>query len=1090
MVTFSQIMGEEKSPIKSDSIFSQIMGIQQEEDIDTSKIKEEDLSIPEEIFRTAMGAVRDVSQGTLDLSRFIESKTFEKLPANFQGGIVVDEDGARFAWGEEYLQARKKRESEGKRSIELPRVEEPTYWGGSVIRDIGGFAIPITRVNKALTLAGVAPKTMAGKIAKGTATGVVAEQMAFSPYESRLSTLATEYGPEFIKPVAEFLQADPEDTEAQARLKMALEGAGLGAFFETVISAGAKAAGRFVPKKQEPTGFKKYVQKEQDIIAEAQVQASARREVDDLIGGIERDVDIATRSGAETSDNIFQRAANRAIEFVGNKFFPWYGPLKNLPGKKRYLMLRYRTLGRLGEVEKFAKNIFKTFGRATETDKQAAFKYLTSRDKKEIIEGFNAIKSSDVKRQAKNLKKDFSRVGRELVDKGILDPQAFKANEYSYLPRIYLRHLDTTKPFDYAKARKLLTDKERKILGEITDPAFLGYSGINRELRDLTTLELFSAIAKDSDWAFQPSLMSFGRYKNVTPFYLKQEADWIKKYHKGDAELIKEADDMIKAADEHIDINNLQGKKIGDYKKLPDTLKYGNLRGMFVRKEIYDDLVGTYNMLEDESFAAKLLGPEGWATKGTKIWKMSKVALNPPTQIRNFISNMVLLNLSGVPMTRVFPRVIEAWTDIVKGGPYSQIARKWGVNNTTFARHEMIEINRALLKARAAKGNWFDKAKSIGSIIPEGATWSYQFMEVLGKTAKLIDEMKQGVNEANAAMSAQKTLFDYSLVPKSVRYLRNAPIGVPFMTFYYKVLPNLLETMIKRPSKMLPYIMIPTAMHTYIAKNYDVDYSDVEKLKESLPEWLRRRNNALIMPVKDKHGRWQPMDYSFFLPWGMYQQLVTDTTDAQLRDALSTSGVLGGPVPQMITAIQSNIDPFTQKEIVKSEDPPERQVADMFNYLWRMSAPTWVTDIGFAGKLLQKIRGEVDIYGDPRLSETQTALRLVGVNLYPVDPKKSRATNLRMMKREIDETKTRAKQIIKDRNLTEEEREKLKKQYKDRIDARIKQFYEYKKGSEVPSQLLEEQPDLLMEFFKGKKNIKQNNIIKEKSVFEEIMGVQ
>ena len=29
-----------------------------------------------------------------------------------------------------------------------------------------------------------------------------------------------------------------------------------------------------------------------------------------------------------------------------------------------------------------------------------------------------------------------------------------------------------------------------------------------------------------------------------------------------------------------------------------------------------------------------------------------------------------------------------------------------------------------------------------------------------------------------------------------------------------------------------------------------------------------------------------------------------------------------------------------------------------------------------------------------------------------------------------------------------------------------------------------------MEFFKGKKNIKQNNIIKEKSVFEEIMGVQ
>ena len=94
------------------------------------------------------------------------------------------------------------------------------------------------------------------------------------------------------------------------------------------------------------------------------------------------------------------------------------------------------------------------------------------------------------------------------------------------------------------------------------------------------------------------------------------------------------------------------------------------------------------------------------------------------------------------------------------------------------------------------------------------------------------------------------------------------------------------------------------------------------------------------------------------------------------------------------------------------------------------------------------------------------------------------------MKREIDEMKRRVKYLLRDRNLKEEEREKLKKQYKDRIANRINQYKEYKQGSEVPLKLLEDQPDLLMEFFKGKKNIKQNNIIKEKSVFEEIMGVQ
>ena len=144
-----------------------------------------------------------------------------------------------------------------------------------------------------------------------------------------------------------------------------------------------------------------------------------------------------------------------------------------------------------------------------------------------------------------------------------------------------------------------------------------------------------------------------------------------------------------------------------------------------------------------------------------------------------------------------------------------------------------------------------------------------------------------------------------------------------------------------------------------------------------------------------------------------------------------------------------------------------------------MSAPTWVTDIGFAGKLLQKIRGEVDIYGDPRLSGTQTALRLFGVNLYPVDPKKSRSTNLRFMKREIDEMKRRVTYLLRDRNLKEEEREKLKKQYKDRITNRINQYKEYKQGSEVPLKLLEDQPDLLMEFFKGKEGTipKQRNTL-------------
>lgn len=67
-----------------------------------------------------------------------------------------------------------------------------------------------------------------------TAQGIIGEQIAFDPYEARLSDLVQDF-PSLQNPITEYLQSDPEDTEAEARFKMAvealgLEGAGMGLF--------------------------------------------------------------------------------------------------------------------------------------------------------------------------------------------------------------------------------------------------------------------------------------------------------------------------------------------------------------------------------------------------------------------------------------------------------------------------------------------------------------------------------------------------------------------------------------------------------------------------------------------------------------------------------------------------------------------------------------------------------------------------------------------------------------------------------------------------------------------------------------------
>ena len=130
-------------------------------------------------------------------------------------------------------------------------IPEPTYFGGSFSRDIAGFSIPFLGFSKLATTANVVTKikpakTLIGKITqnvvKGAAVGSVAEQFAFSPYETRISNLIESF-PTLANPITEYLAANDADSEEQARLKMLFEGGLIGipfdAFF-TFLARGKK----------------------------------------------------------------------------------------------------------------------------------------------------------------------------------------------------------------------------------------------------------------------------------------------------------------------------------------------------------------------------------------------------------------------------------------------------------------------------------------------------------------------------------------------------------------------------------------------------------------------------------------------------------------------------------------------------------------------------------------------------------------------------------------------------------------------------------------------------------------------------------
>ena len=165
---------------------------------------------PSELFKVFAGGIRDAVQSLGQLVDPVAQRLEEAIPL---GSI-------RFG-GEDFIQF-----APGFQPTDLPEVEEPETTIGRIGRPIVQFAAPAGIATKgALGLTGA--RTAAGRLLTTEAAAVATGQAVFDPFEKRLSNIIQET-PSLANPVAEFLAADPADSEAEARLKMAMEDAGLG----------------------------------------------------------------------------------------------------------------------------------------------------------------------------------------------------------------------------------------------------------------------------------------------------------------------------------------------------------------------------------------------------------------------------------------------------------------------------------------------------------------------------------------------------------------------------------------------------------------------------------------------------------------------------------------------------------------------------------------------------------------------------------------------------------------------------------------------------------------------------------------------
>lgn len=760
--------------------------------------------------------------------------------------------------------------------------------------------------------------------------------------------------------------------------------------------------------------------------------------------------------------------ANKVIDFTDRLS----NPLVDLPGQADYLGHRQITMGIIDRGNDIVKMIKAVFKDSTPEARQAASDYF-------LTAGAKATKIPDAMRTGvENIKKLINDMSDKLVSSGVISAEAREEFRDRYLPQLYLRWLLEDKHWKtiggkkasdlgYTKERKLiqfrndqgelklkekgtgrvLSDAEVLSLGPVTDPAFLASVAIARSLRDMAILDWLGKISTDSRWVLPNSIITWNG-KRVSPYFVKEEATRLRKqaehYQPEDARRTREyADRMDAAADQAI--AGLPESRDG-YLQIPKAARYGALRGVWVREEIYHDLMGSsFDMSTDPNWFEDWFGTGGKGETVTRWWKATKTILNLPGQLRNIATNFSQLQLDGIGFHKMPGVLAKAVSQMRSNGPYYKEFKQQGGRGGTFSNQELGRMERDLLELQAKAGalSTMQTIHRMAAIVYNAAGDAWQAVEVLGKMMAFVDSRDAGADASKAMARANKVLFDYSLVPSWVRYARRIPFGIAFATWNSKVLPRLVETALKHPHRFLPYAIFYYGAQFALASMLGVGYDDLERLKKAMPEWLANKRHAVLMPWKDEYGRWEVVDLGYIMPWTNWLQLATDTATGKVTNVMNDIGAFSGPIPNIISAISTGQDPFTHRDIANKGDPPARQAVSWLNYAWSMAVPPFLSDTGALGHGIRAYTGQTNKYGDPLDTPTQAALRAFGINRYPLEPDQARAANIRKQEFEIQEVKQAAKLRLLDRSMSPEKRDALIEEYRTEAQRRQEKLVKY-----------------------------------------------
>jgi len=438
----------------------------------------------------------------------------------------------------------------------------------------------------------------------------------------------------------------------------------------------------------------------------------------------------------------------------------------------------------------------------------------------------------------------------------------------------------------------------------VSDLGNKGYT-INNKVKPLNAVEEGLTEIKDPAYALLKTVTEQTKIKEFTKLFNTVSEKWA-----------KTADDIVKLGDE-----------ASGYRLMPEGDRWGSLSGKFVPNAQWWDLNRVINKGADSNAIQKFHA----------AWKANKTVLNPATHFRNMMSNAILNDMGGVPIHRV-DNYIKAAKEYINKGPMYQEAKKVGLGADTYFGSEMAELLANIQKGKG--GNVFTKLWDGYKGVTNKAGNVYQAEEEFFKLTHYMSKRAKGLDPLQAYKSAQKSLFDYSRVPDVVDKLRKYPVvGSPFLTFTYKAIPRVAETVMQAPTKISKF----GKGMKFVEEMSPED--KVEEEKEVFKPYMQESGAYLRLPevFNDETGRSRYLDLGYIFPWGSVE-------DDMLRP--------NTPVFSALVAGFGNKNMFTGREIWAETDTVDEKIKKFAIYFEDLVAPPL---LGQSGAKILKAAGQTNL---------------------------------------------------------------------------------------------------------------------------------